>query len=121
MAIELRPTDALLVIDMQMDFMPGGPLAVADGDAILPGINALAARFSHVVLTEDWHPKDHISFATTHSKQPFVDTVEAPYGLQALWPVHCVQGSCGAELHPDLHIPHAELILRKGFRTGIDS
>lgn len=121
MALDLRPTDALLVIDMQVDFMPGGPLAVADGDAILPGINALADRFAHVVLTEDWHPERHISFATTHGKQPFTDTVEAAYGTQTLWPEHCLQGSPGAELHPDLRIPHAELILRKGFRESIDS
>ena len=119
--LQLRPTDALLVIDMQVDFMPGGPLAVAEGNQILPGINALARRFEHVILTQDWHPEQHISFATTHGKQPFTDTVQAPYGIQALWPDHCLQGSPGAELHPDLHIPHVELILRKGFREGIDS
>lgn len=119
--LDLRPTDALLVIDMQVDFMPGGPLAVAEGDQILPGINALARRFDHVILTQDWHPERHISFATTHGKQPFTDSVEAAYGPQALWPEHCLQGSPGAELHPDLDIPHVELILRKGFRTSIDS
>jgi nicotinamidase/pyrazinamidase len=114
-------TDALLVIDMQIDFLPGGSLAVADGDAIIPGINALAASFEHVVLTQDWHPHGHISFASTHSLQPFTDTIQAPYGTQTLWPDHCIQGSRGAELHPDLDIPHTELILRKGFRVGIDS
>jgi len=114
-------TDALLVIDMQRDFLPGGSLAVADGDAILPGINALAAKFEHVILTQDWHPLGHISFASTHGKQPFVDTVEAPYGTQTLWPDHCVQGTPGAEIHPNLDIPHTELILRKGFRQSIDS
>ena len=122
---DLRPTDALLVIDMQIDFMPGGPLGVADADQIIPGINSLAQQFDHVILTEDWHPASHISFASTHGKQPFPPgdqaTVEAHYGTQHLWPDHCIQGTPGAELHPDLDIPHAELILRKGFRKGIDS
>ena len=119
--------DALLVIDMQLDFLPstsgiGGALAVADGNAILPGINALAARFDHVILTQDWHPRNHISFASSHpGKHPFTDTIEAPYGIQTLWPDHCIQGTRGAELHPDLSVPHAELILRKGFRKDIDS
>jgi nicotinamidase/pyrazinamidase len=123
--MQLRHTDALLIIDMQLDFLPGGALAVADGDTILPGINALAARFDHVLLTQDWHPRNHISFASTHSLHPFPNgiqaTIEAPYGTQALWPDHCIQGSPGADLHPDLSIPHAELILRKGFRKDIDS
>jgi len=119
--MQLRPTDALLVIDMQLDFLPGGALAVADGDAILPGINALAARFDHVILTQDWHTPNHISFASTHGLHPFTDTVQAPYGTQHLWPDHCIQGTRGADLHPDLAIPHAELILRKGFRQHIDS
>ena len=121
MSISLRATDALLVIDMQLDFLPGGALAVADGDAILPGIHALAAQFDHVILTQDWHPRGHISFASTHGKQPFTDTVQAAYGTQTLWPDHCIQGTPGAQLHPDLDIPHAELILRKGFRRSIDS
>lgn len=112
---------ALLVIDMQNDFLPEGSLAVAGGDAILPGINTLARRFEHVILTQDWHPCGHISFASTHGLQPFTDTVRADYGTQTLWPDHCVQGSTGAELHSDLDIPHTELILRKGFRKGIDS
>jgi nicotinamidase/pyrazinamidase len=115
------PTDALLVIDMQLDFLPGGPLAVAHGDEIIPGINALAARFDHVLLTQDWHPRNHISFASTHHLQPFTDTIQAPYGTQHLWPDHCIQGSPGAQFHPGLDIPHAELILRKGFRLDIDS
>jgi nicotinamidase/pyrazinamidase len=114
-------TDALLVIDMQIDFLPGGALAVADGDAIIPGINLLAVNFEHVILTQDWHPRGHISFASTHGLQPFTDTIEAPYGTQTLWPDHCIQGSRGAELQPDLDIPHTELILRKGFRKDIDS
>jgi nicotinamidase/pyrazinamidase len=121
MSISLRATDALLVIDMQLDFLPGGALAVADGDAILPGIHALAAQFDHVILTQDWHPRGHISFASTHGKQPFTDTVQAAYGTQTLWPDHCIQGTPGAALHSALDIPHAELILRKGFRRDIDS
>ena len=121
MAIALRDTDALLVIDMQLDFLPGGSLAVTGGDQIIPGINALAARFDHVILTQDWHPEGHISFATTHHLKPFTDTFDAPYGKQTLWPDHCIQNTPGAALHPDLNIPHAELILRKGFRPGIDS
>ena len=121
MSFTLRSTDALLVIDMQLDFLPGGALAVAGGDAILTGINALAAKFEHVILTQDWHPRGHISFASSHGKQPFTDTVEAAYGTQTLWPDHCIQGSPGAALHPDLDIPHTELILRKGFRREIDS
>ena len=127
MTLRLGPSDALLVIDMQRDFLPshlglGGALAVPDGDAILPGINALAARFDHVILTQDWHPLDHISFASAHpGKQPFTDTVEASYGTQTLWPDHCVQGTPGAGIDPRLHIPHAELVLRKGFRRDIDS
>jgi len=119
--MQLRQTDALLVIDMQLDFLPGGALAVADGDHILPGINTLAARFDHVILTQDWHPRNHISFASTHHKQPFTDTIQAPYGTQHLWPNHCIQNTPGANLHPDLSISHAELILRKGFRKDIDS
>lgn len=120
--LTLRPTDALLVIDIQVDFLPGGPLAVQGGDELLPGINALGQRFRHVVLTQDWHPRGHISFASAHpGKQPFTDTVEAAYGTQSLWPDHCVQGTPGAALAPDLDIPHAELILRKGFRPEIDS
>jgi nicotinamidase/pyrazinamidase len=122
MPIILRPTDALLVIDMQLDFLPGGALAVTDGDAIIPGINTLAARFDHVILTQDWHPRNHISFASSHpGMHPFTDTIEAAYGTQHLWPDHCIQGTRGAELHPGLRIPHAELILRKGFRKDIDS
>lgn len=118
----LRPSAdaALLVIDMQHDFLPGGALAVARGDEIIPGIEQLAERFDHVILTQDWHPHGHISFAATYpGKQPFTDTVDAPYGPQHLWPDHCVQGTRGAELA--VNIPHAELILRKGFRTNIDS
>jgi nicotinamidase/pyrazinamidase len=125
MLLSPGPTDALLVIDLQNDFCPGGALAVADGDTIVPTINALAQQFDHVILTQDWHPRNHISFASTHpDKEPY-ETIEVPYGppdiLQTLWPDHCVQNTRGAALHPDLSIPHAELILRKGFRRHIDS
>jgi nicotinamidase/pyrazinamidase len=119
--IALQPTDALLVIDVQNDFMPGGALAITDGDAIVPLINTLAQKFDHVILTQDWHPTQHISFATTHpNKNPF-ETIQAPYGPQTLWPEHVLQHTEGADFHPALHIPHAELILRKGFRRHIDS
>jgi nicotinamidase/pyrazinamidase len=119
--MHLQPTDALLVIDVQNDFIPGGALAVEDGVAIVPLINALAQKFDHVILTQDWHPPQHISFATTHTnKQPF-ESIEAAYGPQTLWPDHVLQHTEGAAFHPSLHIPHAELILRKGFRRHIDS
>src|SRR5271154_4656680 len=117
----IQPTDALLVIDLQLDFCPGGGLEVKDGDAVVPLINTLAQRFSHVLLTQDWHPPAHISFATTHpGTQPY-QQIEASYGPQTLWPEHCLQHSKGAAFHPDLDLPHAELILRKGFRPNIDS
>lgn len=122
MTLRPAPTDALLVIDMQRDFLPGGALAVTDGDTIIPGINAISTKFDHVILTQDWHPLGHISFASSHpGKQPFADTVEVPYGTQTLWPDHCVQGTSGAEIDPRIQIPQAELILRKGFRRDIDS
>jgi nicotinamidase/pyrazinamidase len=122
MTLRLAPTDVLLVIDMQRDFLPGGALAVTGGDAIIPGINAIAARFPHVILTQDWHPLGHISFASSHpGKHPFTDTVQTTYGTQTLWPDHCVQGTTGAEIDPRIEIPQAELILRKGFRPNIDS
>ena len=118
--MQLQPTDALLVIDVQNDFMPGGALAIPDGDAIVPLINTFAKKFDHVILTQDWHPAQHISFASTHNKKHF-ETIQVPYGPQTLWPEHVVQHTQGAAFHPTLHIPHAELILRKGFRRHIDS
>jgi nicotinamidase/pyrazinamidase len=118
--MQLQPTDALLVIDVQNDFMPGGALAIPDGDAVVPLINTLAKKFDHVILTQDWHPPQHISFASTHHKRHF-ETIQAPYGPQTLWPEHVLQHTEGAAFHPALHIPHAELILRKGFRRHIDS
>jgi nicotinamidase/pyrazinamidase len=118
--MQLQPTDALLIIDVQNDFMPGGALGVTDGEAIVPLINTLAKKFDHVLLTQDWHPPQHISFAKTHGKENF-ETIEVHYGPQTLWPEHVIQQSEGAAFHPALHIPHAELILRKGFRRHIDS
>ncbi len=113
--------EALLVIDVQRDFLSGGSLAVPDGEAVIPIINRLGERFQEIILTQDWHPAGHISFATTHGKQPFVETVEASYGTQSLWPDHTLQESHGASLHPDLYLPHAGLIMRKGFRKDVDS
>jgi len=121
MPITPLPTDALLVIDLQNDFCPGGALAVPEGDQIVPLVNHLGQRFQHVILTQDWHPRGHISFASSHpGTQPFT-TIEVAYGTQTLWPDHCVQGAPGADFHPGLDVPHAELILRKGFRRQIDS
>jgi nicotinamidase/pyrazinamidase len=119
--LELRDTDALFIIDLQNDFCPGGSLAVADGDAIVLGVNALAARFEHVILTQDWHPEGHVSFASTHAGCNPFDTITLPYGKQTLWPDHCIQESHGAALHVGLTVPHTEMVLRKGFRKEIDS
>lgn len=116
-----RHTDALVIVDVQNDFCPGGALAVAGGDAIIPVINDLSARFDHVLLTQDWHPRDHRSFASNHpGKAPF-DTLDMPYGPQTLWPDHCVQGTRGAAFHDRLDVDKAELVIRKGFRSAIDS
>jgi nicotinamidase/pyrazinamidase len=112
---------ALIVIDMQNDFCPGGLLAVQEGDLIVPKVNALIAGFDHVILTQDWHPAGHSSFASAHpGKSPF-DQIDMPYGPQTLWPDHCVQGSHGAAFHAGLEWTKAELVIRKGFRPGIDS
>lgn len=118
----MRPANkALIVIDIQNDFCPGGALAVANGDAIIPRVNALMDEFSAVVLTQDWHPKGHSSFASSHSgKVPF-ESVTMAYGEQTLWPDHCVQGSDGAAFHPELRTDPADLVIRKGFRPAIDS
>lgn len=121
MTIAIQPEDVLVVVDMQYDFLPGGSLAVSGGDEIVPLINQLATRFRNVVLTQDWHPKDHISFASQHSgKAPF-ETIELDYGTQVLWPDHCVWATRGAEVSADLNIPHAQLIIRKGYNRQIDS
>jgi len=112
---------ALIVIDVQNDFCPGGALAVDGGDEVVPVINRLMGEFDHVILTQDWHPAGHSSFASQHpGKAPF-DDIEMPYGMQRLWPDHCVQGSPGADFHPELYLDRAELVIRKGFRKAIDS
>jgi nicotinamidase/pyrazinamidase len=113
--------DLLLVIDVQNDFCPGGALAVAGGDQVVPVINALSRRFAQIALTQDWHPADHLSFAAQHpGRQPF-ETIALPYGEQTLWPAHCVQDTPDAAFHAGLALPQAELVLRKGFRRAIDS
>ena len=112
---------ALIVIDIQNDFCPGGALAVDEGDLVVPVINRLMGEFDHVIMTQDWHTADHSSFASQHAgKAPFED-IEMPYGTQRLWPDHCVQGTPGAEFHPDLDWTRTEMVIRKGFRTAIDS
>jgi nicotinamidase/pyrazinamidase len=114
-------SDVLIVVDVQNDFCPGGALAVPRGDEVVPIINRLAARFRHVVLTQDWHPPGHFSFASTHpGRQPY-ETIAAPYGPQVLWPDHCVQGTPGAEFHRSLQVAHAALVVRKGMDRAIDS
>jgi nicotinamidase/pyrazinamidase len=111
----------LVVVDVQNDFMPGGALAVPKGDEVVPVINRLAARFENVLLTQDWHPRGHASFASSHpGRKPF-ETIELPYGRQVLWPDHCVQGTAGAAFHPDLDVTRAQLIIRKGHHRDIDS
>jgi nicotinamidase/pyrazinamidase len=120
-AIKPGARDMLIAIDVQNCFMPGGSLAVKEGDAIVPVINRVANAFANVVVTQDWHTKDHVSFASQHpGRKPF-DTVKLKYGEQVLWPDHCVQGTDGAGLHKDLAIPHAQLVIRKGFRRDTDS
>lgn len=119
--ISLDRTSVLLVIDVQNCFLPGGSLAVKDGDKVVPVINTIAKKFADVVMTQDWHTPGHISFASSHGgKKPF-ETIDVKYGKQVLWPDHCVQGTDGAALSKDLAIPQAELILRKGFNKDVDS
>jgi nicotinamidase/pyrazinamidase len=113
--------DVLLVVDVQNCFVPGGTLPVKEGDTIVPLINRLARAFEHVVLTQDWHTPGHVSFASSHAGRKPFETVSLPYGTQVLWPDHCVQGTADANLHPALQIPHAALIIRKGYRKHIDS
>lgn len=119
----MTPTsdDVLLVVDVQVDFLPGGALAVPDGDAVIEPINRLGRMFEHVVLTQDWHPAGHLSFASSHPGQAPFSTTELPYGPQVLWPDHCVQNTPGAALAAGLDLPRAELVLRKGFRREVDS
>jgi nicotinamidase/pyrazinamidase len=113
--------EALLIVDVQNDFCPGGALEVPNGDQIVPVINKLANRFDIVVQTQDWHPEGHSSFASSHDDKAPFETTEMAYGTQVLWPDHCVQGTKGAAFHPDLETDHSQLIIRKGFRTDIDS
>ncbi|MBV9287773.1 MAG: bifunctional nicotinamidase/pyrazinamidase [Hyphomicrobiales bacterium] len=120
-AIAIGEKDALLAIDLQRDFMPGGALAVAEGDRVVPLVNALMRRFDKVVVTQDWHPAGHASFASSHPGSAPFEVRRLPYGDQTLWPDHCVQGTAGASLHPELATDLAFLILRKGMHAGVDS
>jgi len=117
----LSERDFLLVVDVQNDFLPGGALAVPDGGAVVPVINALALRFAHAALTQDWHCLGHLSFASSHPGRAAYETIELPYGTQVLWPEHCVQATPGAEFSAALRTPRAELVVRKGYRREIDS
>jgi nicotinamidase/pyrazinamidase len=121
MQIRINEDDVLLIIDVQTDFCPGGALAVTDGDAVVPVVNRLMDRFQHVVLTQDWHPSRHSSFATSHAGSSPFEVISMPYGPQTLWPDHCVQATPGAAFHPQLATERAELVIRKGFRREIDS
>lgn len=114
-------SSVLLAVDLQYDFMPGGSLAVPEGDALVPIVNRLGRRFANVVLTQDWHPRGHASFASAHPGRLPFETVKLAYGEQVLWPDHCVQGTSGAALHEDLELTHAQLVIRKGFHPGVDS
>ncbi|MGN6101583.1 MAG: bifunctional nicotinamidase/pyrazinamidase [Devosia sp.] len=121
MTLTVHPDDVLVVVDLQNDFLPGGRLAVADGDKTIAPIQRLAQRFDNIVMTQDWHPPDHVSFASQHpGKQPF-ETIELDYGTQVLWPDHCVIGSEGAAFAPGLRLDGAQLIIRKGFHRAVDS
>lgn len=115
------PDHALIIVDVQNDFCPGGALAVDGGDEIVPLVNELISTHSHIILTQDWHPADHSSFASQHEDRAPFETINVDYGPQTLWPDHCVQGTVGAEFHPDLNVTAPELIIRKGFRRTIDS
>jgi nicotinamidase/pyrazinamidase len=120
-AARKSPDNVLIVVDLQYDFMPGGALAVPSADQVVAPVNRLAARFEHVVLTQDWHPRDHISFASNHLGRVPFQTIDLPYGEQVLWPEHCVQDTQGARLHDELDATHARLIVRKGHHRDIDS
>ena len=113
--------EALIVVDVQNGFTPGGNLAVAHSDEIIPNINKLEKYFDNIILTQDWHPENHISFAENHVHKTAFETIELDYGTQVLWPKHCVQGTVDAQFHPDLHLPTAQLVIRKGFHSNIDS
>ena len=119
--MQISPRTALLVIDVQNDFIPGGQLAVPEGDQIVPLINRLGGLFKQVVIAQDWHPSGHASFASSHPGYQPYEVIQLPYGEQVLWPEHCVQGTASAEFHPELNLPHAQLIIRKGCNPDIDS
>ena len=119
--MQIASQDVLLLIDVQNDFCPGGQLPVAGGDSVIEPIHSIAPAFAHIILTQDWHPANHLSFASAHAGKKSFEQIEASYGQQTLWPNHCVQGTRGAEFHPALGLTRAELILRKGFRPAIDS
>lgn len=119
--MKITSHDALIVVDVQNDFCPGGALAVQEGDAVIPAILRIAPCFEHLLLTQDWHPPGHCSFASSYLEKKTFEVVQLADGEQRLWPDHCVQGTRGAELHAKLHLDRAELILRKGFRKEIDS
>jgi nicotinamidase/pyrazinamidase len=121
MVITPAPEDVLVVVDVQYDFLPGGNLAVAAGDEVIPLINRLGRKFPNVVMTQDWHPADHISFASNHSGARPFEVINLPYGPQVLWPDHCVWQTHGAELSADLDLPHAQLTIRKGYNKVVDS
>ena len=121
MNTSITERDVLIVTDPQRDFCPGGALAVPEGDSIMPLVNRLARRFAHVVVTQDWHPPGHLSFASAHPGHKPFETIQVDYGAQTLWPDHCVQATAGAAFHPALDIPHAELVIRKGYHPLIDS
>ncbi|HLH94731.1 MAG TPA: bifunctional nicotinamidase/pyrazinamidase [Xanthobacteraceae bacterium] len=119
--LKVRDADVFLVVDVQNDFCPGGRLAVPRGVEVVPLINGLSRHFAHIILTQDWHPADHLSFASQHPGRKPYESIVVDYGEQTLWPDHCVQGTAGAELHSGLQLPSAELVLRKGYNRGIDS
>lgn len=121
MALVPTARDVLIVVDVQNDFLPGGNLAVADGNEVIAPINALGQRFANVLLTQDWHPRGHISFASSHPGRSPYDLIELPYGPQVLWPDHCIWETHGAELSAELDLPHAQLTIRKGFHQTVDS
>ena len=118
--IDIKHDDALIIVDVQNDFCRGGALAVLDGDSVVAPINALAPYFPVVVQTQDWHTPDHVSFASSHRRNAF-EMITLPYGPQVLWPDHCVMGTSGADFHPALHVPHVQMIVRKGFHPSVDS
>jgi nicotinamidase/pyrazinamidase len=121
MAIALKQSDVLVAVDVQYDFLPGGNLAVAGGDEIIPMINALGTKFQNVVMTQDWHPENHISFASSYQNAKPFEVITLPYGPQVLWPDHCVWDTHGAAFHEDLHLPQTQLVIRKGYRSTVDS